>query len=174
MAQFVGNRCHGPLWHDLCADVVQVAPEVREDLSEVAEAATERPPTRRSRGDRAPRRRSVTLPATQRATQQATRATWADAADRAALAQARSMGNDYRRLPAGWQDRVGQRDFRRRQEEAAARAAAARRAAPPPGFTFVREFVRGAGTPALASEVPVVRSRGLFAVLLAIQGISEE
>lgn len=101
-------------------------------------------------------------------------ASWADAADRAALLTARAAGNAYRRLPAGWEERQQVAGFARRQGAAAARAAAHGMPVPPTGFTFVRPFVRGAGAAdATPAPIPLVRAQGLFALLLGLAELAE-
>ena len=147
------------LWHDLCADAVEISAPLsipRSQGANTARPAKERP-ERTSR-------LAILPPPRYR------RATWGEGEDAERIRQvAHYKSGDYRRLPPGYEEREADRGFQARQREAAARAEGFGFPAPPPGYTFVKPHVRGAGDEE-AKESPAVRirSRGLFSLMLGV------
>ena len=151
------------LWRNLCADAIPVA-DVPQPAAGLPRTGSGKP------AGSAGRARPIRLPPPR----QSAYTVGADTTDRAALLAARRMGQDYRRLPRGWEARQRQPDFQHRRTAAIGRAGAHHCPAPPPGFTFVRPFVRGTGAPAAGDAPPqAVHAPGLCAVLLGLAGVVE-
>lgn len=151
------------LWYDLCADAITLT----------TPGPTIAPSTRPQQAARRARKRrtTVTLPPIRHIAQ----AQWAEAADRQLLQKACAVGHGYRRLPPDWQNRSTKPATRRCRSAACTRAAAYQCPPPPPGFTFVKPYLRGADlptTPPGVDSAPRVRARGLFTLLLTLQGVT--
>jgi hypothetical protein len=151
------------IWHDLCADALQV-PDARPPRPHPR--PEREPPPRAARG-----RSPCVLPPPR----PVPRVAWASADDRARIARACALRGAYRRLPPAWEQRVGRDDFCTRRQAAADRATRYGYPPPPPGFTFVRPHTRGIGEPDPGQHPAArVRPRGLFALALGLQNVPEE
>lgn len=140
------------IWHDLCADVITV--QRPPDLGTTAK------PTGKPKKTAKPTKQRIILPPVRYAAQ------WGQSDELAAITHYTAAGHGYRRLPADWEERAGDRSFQQRQQQAAERAELEGMAAPPPGYTYVRAYsrvVRGH-----APQGVVVRCRGLFTLVLGL------
>lgn len=144
------------LWHDLCADSVEIAPPPGAETYGVPQKTSRKHPKHRQK--------SIVLPPARYA-----RASWGSEEERELLAHYRSIDPGYRALPEGWEQRQHKPDFQRRQERAAKRAEDAGMEPPPPGYTFVKGTYRPSTQIATAETRKTnVRSRGLFNLALTL------
>lgn len=152
------------LWHDLCADAIVVHRRPHDSTTNSAEAQ----PTTARPARRKPTKRHILLPPPRYVGE------WGSNEERAAIDRYVLVGHGYRRLPAGWEERESRRDFQQRQERAAERARSEGMDAPPPGFTYVSSYERGVRSARTGQQPYVVRSRGLFTLMLGLRQVANE
>ena len=155
------------LWFDLCQERLVLSGDSRQGTD--VQTPASHPSSQRPQKRRLPPPRSK--PHQRHAPQHVT---WIAEANRAQLQRTVLLGNAYRRLPAGWEDRIALPDFHRRRAAAEQRARDHGAAPPPPGWTFVQPFLKGAALPPAAdvsdSDPLPILSRGLVALVLAFRG----
>ena len=166
------HAVYSSVWHDLREEGIILD---RADSLTNPTSSPQKKQRHQHAGKSSSQKRKIYLPPVR------VKAKWASDSDRHTLATVTAGGHEYRRLPAGWEERertgaeLHQRDGRlpsilRRREEAAQRAIANRKLPPPPGWTYVAPFFRG-GKPneQITHTIPEVRARGLFSLVLGLQ-----